>query len=263
MGAADLGLGSGSTRNRNIGRTLRAGIATAPQLWALAALCASLVVVQQFHPLAFWAPTLRAIVETAITLCALAAACLFALSFGHRRRLRDLLLVVALVEAAAIDLVSYVIPAAVSVHSPSLLMAAPILGTLLMAATFATAALVPSGIELPSGRKPLAFALGAGLLSAAATELGGLLLFRGALPVAGRSASHGIAVAVAHPFGVLSALGHGHPPDRGRGASRPRRRARKPTSVAMLLATGMTLFTAARLNYVVLPTSGHRVGNRP
>jgi signal transduction histidine kinase len=254
-GAAGLRLGSGSTRSRHIGRTLRAGIAGAPQLWALAALCASLVVVQQFHPLAFRAPTLRAIIETATMLSALAAACLFALSFGHRHRLRDLLLVVALVEAAAIDLVSYVIPAAIGIHSPSLLMSAPILGKLVMAATFAAAGVVPSAVGLPRARNPLPLALGAGLLVVALAELAGLLLLRGVLPMVGSSAPHGLAAAVGHPLATSAALAAAALLAMG-AVSLARDAGGKATGVATLLAAGMTLFAAARLNFLVLPTPG-------
>lgn len=253
MGAADLGLGSVTARSRNIGRIIRAGISDAPQLWALAVLCGSLVAVEHFHPLDFRASTLRAIIETAITFCALTAACLFALSFAHRRRLRDLLLVAALVEVAAIDLVSYVIPAAMSVRSLGHLGAGPLLGELVMSATFVAAAIVPSAVQLPHPRKSLALALAGGVFGAAVSELGGLLLPMGVLPTGGSVALHGIAARMAHPFGLLALLlGTGllslatvRFSREGRGTQ---------TSVAILLATGFVLLMAARLNDLVVPT---------
>jgi signal transduction histidine kinase len=221
----------------------------------LAALCGSLICLQHFHPLAFRAPTLRAIIETEITLSALAAACLFAVSFGHRRRLRDVLFVAALVQVALIDLVSYVIPAAISIHPVGLLTAAPMLAKLFMAATVAAAVIAPASAETARTRKPLALAIGGGVLCAAVAELGGLLFPRGASLVPGGPGAHGISAALSHPVGfwtsliaaallVVAAVRLVREDCSGR------------ASVTMLLAAGIIVFAAARLNSLALPTSG-------
>lgn len=250
--AADLTRGSGSTRRRDIA-TRRRGLGIAPQLWLVALVCGGLIAIQQLRPFAFEAPTLRAIVETDITLCALAAAFLFALSYGHRRRLRDLFLVAALLQVALIDLVSYVVPAAIDIHSPGLT-AAPTLGTLIGAATLLACATVPTERQLPPGRRPLALALGSAVLGAAVAEFGGLLL-RGVVQSGGTPPAHGIAVALQHPVGVALTLVTG-----GLLIAAAVRFGRAAgmggTGIAMLLAAAMALFAAARLNYLVLPTPG-------
>ena len=255
MDAADLRLGSRTARGRCIGKTIRARIADAPQLWVLAALCGSLVCLQQFHPLAFRAPTLRAIIETEITLSALAAACLFAQSFGHLRRVRDLLFVAALVQVALIDLVSYVIPAAVSLHPVGLLTGAPMLGKLFMAVTVAAAVIAPASAETARTSKPLALAIGGGVLCAAVAELGGLLLPSGASLVPGGPVPHGISAALSHPFGFWTSL---------IAATLlivaavrlVREDCSGAASVTMLLAAGIVVFVAARLDSLVLPRAG-------
>jgi signal transduction histidine kinase len=233
--------------------TIRAAIAAAPQLWALAALCGSLIAVQQFQPLAFRAAALRTMIDTEITLCALAAACVFALSFGQRRRLRDLLLVGALVEVVVIGLVSSGIPAAMSIRSPGFPAAATMLGGLLISATFAAAAYVPSEVQLPHPRRALGLTVAAGILGGALTALVGLLLLTGG--TAGSAAPHGAAVASSHPFGFSCALATaGLLTLAGVRLSREGRGA--PTSVGMLLGIGVVLFAAARLNYLALPAHG-------
>src|SRR6266496_1371199 len=98
--AADPRLGTvGRSRNQIVGIG-RARLGVRLQLWVLAAACLTLIAIEQHQTLAVRAPTFRAIIETEITLCALAAAVLFGLSFARRRRLRDLILLVALVELA-------------------------------------------------------------------------------------------------------------------------------------------------------------------
>src|SRR5205085_7337738 len=69
-------------------------------LWALAGLATATVAVGPVGRLAFRAPTLWATFETGITLCSLIGAWLFGFSFTHTRRLRDLLLLGALVAGA-------------------------------------------------------------------------------------------------------------------------------------------------------------------
>jgi signal transduction histidine kinase len=255
LDAADLGLRADRARIRNIATTCRAALTAAPQLWALAALCLALIAFEQLHPLAFRAPTLRAVVETELTLCALAAAGLFAHGFRHRRRLRDLLLVGALVELAVIDLISYVVPAAIGLHSPGILTVTPVLGQLFVAAAIAAAALIPDRHVAP-GRKPLAIAVGASILGATVAELAGLAL-RGQL-AAGRGVSaSGFLAALGHPLGVLlTAVTTALLIAAAVGIVRADRDSNALTT--MLLGAAMIVFAAASLNYLVLPT--HDIG---
>ncbi len=249
--AADLGVRSDRARIRDIATTCHAGLAAAPQLWALGALCLSLIAFEELHTLAFRAPTLRAVIETAITLCALAGARLFAVSFGHRRRLRDLLLVGALLELALIDLVSYVLPAAISLHSIGGVIAGPVLGKLFLAAAMATAAAAPEKQVAP-GRRPLVVAVAAGILAATVAELGGLAL-RGPLVAVIGVPGHGVSTALGHPLSASVAL---IVAVLFIAAAVRLVRADRGTEAGMttLLAAGMILFAAARLNFLPLPT---------
>jgi signal transduction histidine kinase len=255
LGEADLGLGRlGRSRMGDIVRKGRAGFAAAPQLWALVALCLALMGFEQVHTLAFRAPSLRAVIETVITLCALAAACLFSLSFDHRRRVRDLLLVGVLLELGVIDFVSYVLPTAIGLGSPGLLTAAPKLGTLFIVVAILGGAWVGPDRQVGRGRRPLALTIAAGLLAAMAAELGGLAL-PAQLTRDGGVAGHGVRAALQHPVGVVFALAATSllivAARRTAGSDR-----RSGTSVSLLLAAALVAFAGAWLNYIVLPTSG-------
>ncbi len=253
--AADLGLGTvGRSHIRDIFRKSRAGFAARPQLWALAALCLLVVGLEQAHALAFQAPTLRAIIETEISLSALAAACLFGLSFRHRRRLRDLVLLGALLQLAVIDLVSYVLPAALSMQSPGLLTAAPMLGKLFTAAMIVAGVWAGPERQVAAGRRPLAIAIAASLLAAAVAELGALTL-RAQLAVGDGVGAHGIGVALQHPVGaVLAVAAAAFLVAAAIRIAAPDPRA--TCGVSAPLAAGMICFAAAQLNYLVLPTPG-------
>lgn len=252
--AADLRLGSGSTRRRDTITRSRTGLGSRPQPWMLAVAAVGFGAIQQLQPLAFSAPTLRAVIETVITLCALAAAFLFGLSYGHRRHVRDLLLVAALLQAAMIDLASYVLPAAIDVRSPGPLTAAPMFGMVFAAMTLLACASIPADRKLAIGRRPLVVAVGGAVLAAAVAELGGLLL-RGQVQDRGATPSHGIQAALTHPVGVALALVAGGVliiasvrfarAERGTG-----------TTVVAILAVATALLAAARLSYLVLPTPG-------
>jgi signal transduction histidine kinase len=253
--AADLGLGTvGRSRIQDIIRKGNAMWCGAPQLWLPAAICAAVLVVEQFQALAFQAPMLRAIIETAITLCTLAAACLFGLSFGHSRRLRNLLLAGALLQFAVIDFVSYVIPAAIDLRSPGTLTAASMFGTMFMAGAMLVSAWAGHHRRVGEGRKPVLLTLAASLSAAGIAELCGLLL-RSLLISRTGVTGHGFDEATAHPIGLVLALltaaivilaavrTVGSNP-----ASRD--------DVTLLLGAAMITFAGVRLNYVVLPTTG-------
>jgi signal transduction histidine kinase len=253
--AADLGLGTvGRSRIQDIIRKGNAMGRGAPQVWLSAAVCALVLVVEQFQALAFEAPMLRAIIETELTLCTLAAACLFGLSFGHSRHLRNLLLAGALLQLAVIDFVSYVIPAAIDLESPGTLTAASMIGTMFMAAAMLVSASAGHDRRVGSGRKPLLLTLVASLSAAGIAEVCGLLLRSRLISRTGVS-GHGFEEATAHPIGlglalltagivVLAAV-------RTVGGNPAKR-----DGVTRLLGAAMIMFAGVRLNFVVLPTPG-------
>lgn len=253
--AADRRLGTASrSRIHDIFRKGTAAFSAAPQLWALGALCLVGIGAEQVNPLAFHAPTLRAVIETEISLCALAAACLFGLSFGRRRRLRDLLLVAALLQLATIDLASYVLPAAVSLRSPGLLTTAPMLGKVFTAAVLGVAAWAGPDRLLRPGRRPVVLAIGGSLIAAAIAEAGGWAL-RGHFAVTHDMSDSGVAAALHHPLGVLLSIAAAALMVAA--AVRVVRSERSSEgSVWRLVAAAMIVFAAVRFNYVVLPTPG-------
>jgi signal transduction histidine kinase len=214
-----------------------------------------LIVVQQVHPLAFRAPTLRAIIETEITLCALVAAFLFGLSFLYRRRVRDLLLVGALVGAAVIDGVSYLLPAASTLQASGLVMGGPALGQLIMGGVIFAAVMVPPAARLGHGRRPLVLCVVAATAAAAVAELGSMLLLRHQLPPAGNVPPHGIGLAIQYPLGLTCALATGALL-LGAAIRFAREVRGGSASAAMTLAAGLALFAAARFDYLTLPATG-------
>jgi signal transduction histidine kinase len=253
--AAGLVLGKvGRSRFHDIIRKGIAGLRASPQLWLVAALCASLIVFEQFHALAFQAPMLRAIIETALTLCALAAACMFGLSFSHGRQLRNLLLAGALLQLAVIDFVSYVIPASIDLASPGALIASYVLGTLFGATALLVGAWIGPDRKVGPGGRPLLLTIVASLTAAGIAELGGLAL-RSRLVSGGGVTGHGFEAATDHPIGlglaVVAAVLVLIAAVRTAGADRG-----KADRVTLLLAAGMICFVGARLNYLVLSTPG-------
>jgi signal transduction histidine kinase len=253
--AADLGLGTvGRSRIQDIIRKGYEARRAGPKLWLPAAVCALVLVVEQFQALAFQAPMLRAIIETGITLCTVASACLFGLSFGHGRHLRNLLLAGALLQLAVIDFVSYVIPAAIDLGSPGTLTAASMLGTMFMAAAMLVSAWAGHHRKVGAGRKPLLLTLVASLSAAGVAELCGLLL-RSRLISRQGVTGHGFEEATAHPIGLVLALltaGIVVLAALRTVGSNPMKR----DSVTLLLGAAMITFAGVRLNYVVLPTPG-------
>jgi signal transduction histidine kinase len=182
-----------------------AGLAVTRRLWALAAFTTSLLVFEMLRPLAFRAPALRATVETAITLCALSGAGLFGLSFAATRRLRDWLLLGALVEVAFVEVASSLVPLTTGLHADKLA-AASLVGNLLVAATLAAAVLVPRDKQVALGDRALALAVGGSIIAAALAQLSGLML-RDELVTPGGPEVQGGSIAGGHPLGVVLSLG--------------------------------------------------------
>jgi signal transduction histidine kinase len=164
--------------------------------------------------------------------------------------LRDLLLAGALVAFAAIDLISYVLPVAINLHSPGLVTAGPLLGTLLVGSAVLTAA-TAGDRPVAGGNKPLAIAAAAGILGATVAELGGLAL-RGSLVLQGSIGGHAVAGVLGGPFGAVVAIA-GVAMLAAAAIATPGTR---ENGVARLIGAGLVLLGAARLNYLVVPTPG-------
>ncbi len=199
---------------------------------------------------------LRAIIETEITLCALAAACLFGLSFGHGRQLRNLLLAGG--AAAARGDRSRVVRDP-GIHRPRLSGNPHRRIRCSARCSWRTGLVVGASIgperKLPAGppasarddrRQP-------GRLPRIA-ELGGLLL-RSRLTSGGGMTGHDFEAATDHPIGlVLAVMAAGlvaFAAVRTVGGDRTNR-----DGVTLLLGAAMIMFVGARLNYLVLPTPG-------
>lgn len=254
MDAVGLRLGKLSrSRFHDIVRKGQAGRRAAAHLWLPGVLCALLVVVEHFLVLAFEAPTLRAIIETQITLGALAAACLFGLSVGHRRDLRSLLLAGALLQLAVMDFVSYVLQAAIGLRSPGSFTAAPVLGGLFVAVTIIAGASIGQNRQVRPGRKPLLAMVAASLVAAGIAELGGLLL-RSELSSGVNIDDHGLSAGIHHPIGsVLAVLTAALLVV---AAVRTSRAIDADNAVKVLLGAAMICFAGASVNYLVLPAPG-------
>ena len=89
-------------------------------------------------------PTLRATVETAITLMALTGAWLMGTQFAQTARVTDLLRLAALLLLALFELCANALPSALGLHGAGQFGATRVLGDLMVAAVFAATALTPT-----------------------------------------------------------------------------------------------------------------------
>lgn len=215
--------------------------------------CAALALVLGFlHPVAYRVPSLRAAVETVMTLFGLAAAVLVAEQFRKTRRQRELLLFATLVTLAVTEFVASAVPAALQLHSVSGLAAMSAIGQLLAATGFLLAVRTPShrvSLHLP---RPL---LATALLSMAACGLAGLVawLLKGEL-VSPSSAQSGFHQALGHPLAfalimVTAALYV------WAAAEFVHRGQLERSQVMTLLGEAVLLLAAARLYFLALPWS--------
>jgi len=154
------------------------------------------------HPAAARNPSLRATVETAITLCALTGLWLLRGQFADSRRLRDLLLFGGLLALALLHVCSYALPAMLNLQAGGTFAASVLCGNVFVAATFAAAALVAPERLVRPGADPRILAAGLGVLAVGVAELGGLLL-RHRLVATATAPVRGIDNALQHPLGVV------------------------------------------------------------
>jgi signal transduction histidine kinase len=171
----------------------------------VAAGSAAVVALAFVDPIAYHIPTLRATVETAITLLALTAAAMVHARFVHTARVRDLLRLTALLMLAVFELGCNALPSALGLHSSGQFGATRMLGDLLVAATFAASAFTPAERLATDRRRALTIAGAGGLAACLAAGLGGLLL----RPVLATAAGHpvsGLSHALHRPLACIVVL---------------------------------------------------------
>ncbi len=123
----------------------------------------------------YGAPTLRAALESAISVCVFASTWLLRARFVYSRRLRDLMLLGTLLLLAAISLLVGAIPAALNHGVGGEVSVVAVWGELLVAAAFVAAASAP-GDRLLVGGRPVVIAATVSVIALFASQLGGMLL---------------------------------------------------------------------------------------
>ena len=126
---------------------------------AVAVLSASVVGLELLRPVHAVDPGVRAGLETAITLSALLSAYLLVVVFASRRRLCDLLLLVALVTLSLVDFTFVILPALGGVRTVAHGVGARLSCEVVVSAAFAAAAFAPRRSLVGHGRRPLALAV--------------------------------------------------------------------------------------------------------
>ncbi len=205
------------------------------------------------HPLSYDIPTLRATVETAITLMALTGAWLMRARFAQTARVRDLLRLAALLLLAMFELCANALPSALGLHGTGQFGATRVLGDLIVAAVFAAAALTPADRIVTDRRGWIATTLALCLGALGVTELLGLalrhkLVLAAGHPVFGldRAASRPLTCVIVILTALLLAYAALAPAGR-RGFSLP--------PAGTLITCGLLLLVATRLYYFALPSS--------
>jgi hypothetical protein len=136
---------------------------------------AALVLPLVLHLAASTAPTLRAAVETMLTLFALGAAWLLRARFMESRSLRDLLLLSASLALGLLTLCVGALPDALDLRSSSYLVAAELWGQLSFAGIFVAAAVARCDSTVSRRARPVGVAALLGLAALGTAGLGGLL----------------------------------------------------------------------------------------
>lgn len=139
---------------------MRNALATTAKRFPIAvALFSALVVgLELLRPVSAVDPGVRAGLETAITLSGLLSAYLLLVVFEHRRRLCDLLLLVALVTLSIVDFAFVALPALTGVDTVTRGAGARLTCEVVVSIAFAAAAFAPSRTVVGPGRRPVVFA---------------------------------------------------------------------------------------------------------
>jgi signal transduction histidine kinase len=223
--------------------------------WILLTVLASAAVLAFafLHPVSYHIPTLRATVETAITLMALTGAWLTRTWFAQTARVRDLLGLVALLLLALFELCANALPSTLGLHGAGQFGATRVLGDMIVAAVFAAAALSPTDRIVTDRRGCIptivALCLGVlGLIELLGLALRDKLVLAPGHPVFGphAAASRPLTCAVVVLTGSLLAYA---------ALARPERRGSSLSAAGTLITCGLLLLVATRLYYFALPAS--------
>jgi signal transduction histidine kinase len=203
-------------------------------------------------PLAYELPTLRATVETAITLLALTGAWLLRAKFAQTGRVRDLLALAGLLMLALFEVFCNALPSALGMHTSGQSAAARVLGDLVVAATFAAAALTSSERIVADRRGRVAVTAALCMVALGASELVALSL-RSKLVIAVGYPVTGIGEAATRPLTCVLVLATVGLLAYAAVAFSPGSRVAEP-GASSLLAGGLVLLTAAQGYYFALPS---------
>jgi signal transduction histidine kinase len=205
MGSRDVGDGAeqGDGASETSVKLNRGVVGRAPLLCAVA--CVVLLIAGSVTQASADAPTLRAMLETVLTLFAFAAAWLVRAQLLHARRLRDLLLLAALLTLGLTRLCAYAVPAALDVRPGSYLVSAAMWAEVFVGAMFAAAALTPRESRVGARRPYAAIAEGAAVATVGVAELGALVS-RSALVGGGRAIPRSDQILALRPLAIALVL---------------------------------------------------------
>lgn len=261
-GAGD-NAGNGSGEAALAGRSVPSLRRPARDRWALLAsrywgelltVAVALALVFGFvHPIAYSAPTLRAVVETVMALFALAAAALVRDQFLISHRVRKLLQLAALLMLALTEFSANALPPALHVHSGSGFTAAYPLGQLMAAGLLLAAARTSSDKVITGVRRPVLMVVLLTIGAYVFAELVGLLLQTHLLT--GSSSQPGLKWALEHPLGLAVAVCTAAC-YLWAAVEFSRRASDERGLVLSLFAGAALLLGAARLYYLTLPWVG-------
>ena len=224
-------------------------------LWLRSVLAGSiaLLVIESIHPVAVFDVRLRAAAETVIVVCTAAGSLILHRRFTRTHRLRDQLLMVAILSAGLLYLTAYWLPTALKLQSIDARTGAIPFGLLLVAASFVAAARVPSGRFVTRVRlaEVVAISLSAfGVLLAVTVTL----LWHHGLGGSSAAPVYGPRAALTHPVTLVLVLATSAAFANAAWAFL--RRERKEYPGAELIAAALIVFAVSRLYYLLAPHHG-------
>ena len=227
-------------------------------LAVLTAACLALVLSVALRTVLVDAPAVRAALEMAMTLFALAGAWLLRAQFAQSRRLRDLLLLSGFLVLALMNFWTAALPAALNLRPGAYFIAAEFWSELAVGAIFAGSAFVPSHRLVTGSRHPLAVTGLLGLTALAIAGAGALVLHGQGQEATTETTT--LAGALTHPELLLLALGAAGPLAYA-ATGFARRHEMEGDRVAALLAVAMMLLAFVSLSRLVtLSLSPGRLG---
>ncbi|MBV9804332.1 MAG: hypothetical protein JO130_14120 [Solirubrobacterales bacterium] len=217
----------------------RSGIGDAPTGLSLVGLGAvALAAPVALRSASVTAPTLRAALETMITLFTFAAAWLLRTQFGSSRRLRDLLLFAATLVLGLTNFAVAAVPAAFDLGHGAYFATAQLWSRVSVGAMFAVAAFAPSDWLLARRRRPVAIAGGLVVTGLATAGLGGLA-------GATRASAQRLDLTLGHPLLIVLVVAATALPGYAAWGFLAARRRTEPDRVCELLAAAMILLAGA------------------